>query len=824
MNHMAKELPKIYDPKLVEKKWQDFWEKEGIYKFDRNSSRPIFSIDTPPPYVSADHLHVGHAMSYTQAEIIIRYRRMKGECIFYPMGFDDNGLPTERFVEKKYKIDKNNITRKEFVDLCLKETAEGGKVYESLWRSLGLSIDWSLLYSTISPLSQKVAQRSFLDLYQKKRIYREDSPTFWCTHCQTALAQADLEDKEDQSFMYDIKFKFEDGKDAIISTTRPELIPACVALYVNPNDERYQKYINQLAIVPITNEKVPIKTSEQVDIEKGTGLMMVCTWGDVEDIQKWKADRLETKLIIEKNGKLNKRSGKYEGLKLADARKAIIDDLEKQGLIANETQISHILNVHERCKNPVDFFASPQWFIKILDAKDELKARGNELQWYPKFMKIHLDNWIDGLKWDWCISRDRYFGVPFPVWHCLDCNEIILPQDEDLPVDPRENLPKNAICPKCKSSIIKGEMQVMDTWMTSSVTPLINAHWQDQNNLMDKVYPMSLRVQAFEIIRTWLFYTLVKSHFHTNSLPWKSVMISGWGLAHNGEKMSKSLNNFVTAESVIAKYSADALRFWSCGATLGMNLRYSEEDVRAGQKILTKLWNATRFVMMNLEDYDHNTFIKRADLCSADRWMLTELYDLIQNVTDQFENYEFAKAKMLLEHFFWTKFTDNYIELVKGRLYGTNKKERLSAQFTLHSILNALIKMFAPILPHITEELYQTFIRRKDSPKSIHVFLWPDTKEKPVDFELVFGKDPQWLIDKEDVLDDGIIILDMISEIRKIKNEKNIRLYAEVDNLTLNAKGHDDFFTEDLLQDLKNLTHAKEIKITSDIGTIAAIQ
>lgn len=806
---MNKELPKIYDPNLVEKKWQDFWEKEKIYAFDPDSKNPVFSIDTPPPYISADSLHVGHAMSYAQAEIIIRYRRMKGENIFYPMGFDDNGLPTERYVEKKYKINKSKITRKEFVKLCLKETAEGGKMYESLWRSLGLSVDWSLLYSTISPLAQKISQRSFINLFKKKRIYREDSPTFWCTHCQTALAQADLEDKEEKSFMYDIRFTFEDGQDAIISTTRPELIPACVALYVNPKDPRYKFRIGKTAIAPITGDRISIKASDAVEMEKGTGLMMVCTWGDVEDISKWKEDKLETKLIIEKNGRLNEKAGRFAGLTLTKAREEILAELENKKLIADKKETIHTLNVHERCKHPVEFFASPQWFIKVLDIKDDLRKRSGELSWYPEFMKIHLDNWIDGLKWDWCISRERYYGVPFPVWYCQDCGEIILPEDRDLPVDPREGKFKNTICKKCGSQNIIGEMQVMDTWMTSSVTPLINARWQEKNSLISKIYPMNLRVQAFEIIRTWLFYTLVKSHLHTDILPWKSVMISGWGLAKNGEKMSKSLNNFVTAESMIKKYSADALRHWSCGATLGMNLRFSEEDVKAGQKLLTKFWNATRFIIMNLGDYDRKTSLSSGELETADQWMLAELQKLTRDVTAEFEQYEFAKAKTLLEHFFWIKFTDNYIELVKSRLYGENKAEKISAQFSLFTLLSSLIKLFAPILPHITEELYQQFIKTKGLPKSVHIAKWPVIAEE---------------FQKSDLEEKGANLIETISQMRKNKTEKNIKLYESVKKIIVNIPiEHQEFFQK-IKEDLKNLTHAKKIDIAvSGKGTTCIV-
>ncbi len=793
---MSAEIPKNYNTKEIEKKWQIFWEKERIYQFNPDSSAPVFSVDTPPPYLSADHLHAGHVMSYTQAEIIIRYHRMKGENIFYPMGFDDNGLPTERFVEKKYNINKSKTTRKEFTDLCLKETAAGGKVYEKFWKSLGLSVDWSLLYSTIDSRSQKTAQRSFLDLFRKGRIYREDAPVFWCTACQTALAQADLEDKEEKSFMRDVKFSLENGDEVVISTTRPELIPACVALYVHPDDERYRKIAGQNAIVPLVNEKVSVRTSPLVDREKGTGLMMVCTWGDVEDVQKWKEDKLPTKLIIGKDGRFNEKAGKYAGLKLREAREAVVRDLEDQNLIVGSREITHVLNIHERCKNPVDFYASPQWFIKILDLKDDLKKRGEEIKWHPSFMKIHLDNWIDGLKWDWCISRDRYYGVPFPVWYCAGCEEIILPEDDELPVDPRESPPRNGSCPRCGESKIKGEMQVMDTWMTSSVTPLINARWQDRKNLMKEIYPMTLRVQAFEIIRTWLFYTLVKSHLHTKTAPWREVMISGWGLGNDGQKMSKSLNNFVAAGAIIEKYSADALRFWACGAMLGMNLRFSEEDVRAGQKILTKLWNAARFIAMNTENMNRKANLSPKNLNSADRWILSELQKLVRSVAEQLDNYEFAKAKILLEQFFWIKFADNYIELIKGRLYGEDAEKKYSAQFALFKTLSALVHLFAPFLPHLTEELYQCFIRNSASPVSVHISPWPE-----VDGDF----------DDEKMRKNGKKLMEVIAAIRKIKAEKGVKLSENITALTVGARGLDESFFSNAASDLQNVARANAI-------------
>ena len=544
--------------------------------------------------------------------------------------------------------------------------------------------------------------------------------------------------------------------------------------------------------MPVTNAEIILTADEATDIEFGSGVVYYCSFGGNECVE-WLERHPEAQPIelVLPNGKFSARGGKYEGKKTLEVRKEIIEDLKEIGALVKTEPLKHAVFVHERCKTDVEYIRTKQWFIKLLDLKEALKKRGEELNWYPKFMKVQLDNWIDGLKWDWCVSRDRFYGVPFPLWHCEDCGEIILAEDDELPADPRENLPKNPTCPKCGSQKIKGEAQVMDTWATSSVTPLINNHWKENDE--KNIYPMSVRIQGFEIIRTWLFYTLVKSHLNTENLPWKNVMISGWGLAKNGEKMSKSLNNFVTAESMIERYSADALRFWSCGATLGMNLRFSEDDMRAGQKLLTKLWNATRFVMMNLEDSDRNTFLERKDLCAADAWILTELDTLIKEVTWQFENYEFAKAKNLLEHFFWIKFTDNYIELIKGRLYGEDSKKKLSAQFALYQAIYTLIKLFAPILPHVTEEIYQEFF--KSESVSIHLEKWPDIENDS---------------ENESSLGLGKEILEIISEIRKQKAEKGIKLGEAFGELSITA--NNDFLNK-ISDDLKNLSHAEKIEL-----------
>ncbi|MDI6591991.1 MAG: valine--tRNA ligase [Patescibacteria group bacterium] len=756
-------------PKNLEK-WGRFWEKEKIYKFKRDK-KSIYSIDTPPPYVSAEHLHVGHVMSYVQADFIARFWRQKGFNVFYPMGFDDNGLPTERFVEKKYNIDKSKISKKNFVELCLKETRRISKIYKKFWQKIGLSIDWSLSYNTIGPLCQKISQKSFIELFKNKKIIRREEPIIWCPKCQTALSQADLIDKKESGYLNFIKFLFWNGKEAIVATTRPELIPACIALFVNPLDKRYKAFIGKKAIVPLGNYKVPILASQKVDQKFGTGLMMVCTWGDIEDIYKWKQYKLKTRLIINKDGSLNELSGVYKGLSIMEARKKILIDLEKNGFLKKKEKITHVLNVHERCKTPIEFLKAPQWFIKILDIKKTLKKQGKKINWYPKFMKVKYDNWVDNLKWDWCISRQRFYGTPFPVWYCSNCGKIILAKEKDLPVDPTQNKPPISRCPKCKSNKFLPETDVMDTWMTSSLTPLINARWKEKKSLIQKIYPMNLRPQGFEIIRSWLFYTVVKSFFHTKTLPWKNVMISGWGLDWEGKKMSKSLGNVIYPEEVLKKYPVDALRYWATKANLGKNLRYQEKEVENGHRLMTKLWNAFYFSFFHLKNFNINNFNYNFKLYPTDQWIFSKLQETIKKSTNYFEKYEYGKARREIEDFFWKDFCNNYLELIKYRLY--SKREDIikkSAQFTLYKVFLNILKLFAPFLPYLTEEIYQLYFRKLEKVKSIHLTSWP-----------VIEKD---LLNKKIELT-GDRIINLINAIRKSKSERNYSLKEEVKRLII---------------------------------------
>jgi len=766
-----KEISKHYSPQDVEPKWRQFWEKEKIYKFDPRATGEVFSVDTPPPYVSAEHLHAGHVMSYAQAEFVVRFKRMQGYNVFYPMGFDDNGLPTERFVEKKYKINKSKITRSEFIKLCLKETGLGIKNYKDLWALLGISVDWSKTYSTINDHCRRISQWSFLDLYKKGRVYRAKKPMLWCTTCQTAIAQADLEAEEKESQLVYIKAKTGTGEKIVFSTTRPELLPAVMGISVHPRDRRYKKLIGKKIIMPLTKKTVKLTADEATDMKYGSGVVYYCSYGGGECIE-WLSRHPEaepTELILP-NGRFSPAGGKYEGLKVLEARKQIIEDLKKAGAIEKIEPIKHSVYVHERCGTDVEYIESEQWFIKLLDKKDEFLKRGKELRWFPANMKRIYDEWVKNLKWDWCISRQRYFGVPFPVWYCAKCGEIVLPDEKDLPVDPTEEKPRIAKCPKCGGKKFVPEQDVLDTWQTSSLTPIIASQLAKEKSVQKKLYPLTLRPQGFEIIRTWLFYTIAKSHYHYNNLPFRDVMISGHGLDEQGRKISKRLGNYIPPARIIEEYGADAFRYWTTGAMLGQNLRFSPDEIQMGRKTTTKLWNAARFLSMNVKKAE---LLKDGDAIEpADAWIVGELNKTIIETTDAFEKYEYARAKEAVDKFFWSRFADYYVEFVKYRFNGRNAKSKKAAQISLATVFFNIVKLYAPIMPFVTEEIFQTWFKHLGKTKSIHIAKWPK--------EIKLKKSP-------DISDFGQAIKS-IDEIRKHKTSKGLSLGVELESLKLKTK------------------------------------
>jgi valyl-tRNA synthetase len=660
------------------------------------------------------------------------------------------------------------MSREEFVKFCLTTLEkELRPKYTADWRKIGISADYNIYYTTINKHSQKISQKSFIDLYNSGREYQKEAPTMWCPECHMAIAQVELVDKELDSTFNDIIFKLENGKDLVIATTRPELLPSCVAIFAHPDDSRYKKLIGKKAKVPLFDIEVEIREDKRVDMEKGTGIVMCCTFGDQTDIEWYKAHNLPLVMSITAKGKMTKQAGKYSGMKIGEARKAIIEDLEKEKLLVNQKPIKHPVNVHERCGTPVEIINSKQWFIKYLDIKEDLRVAGEKLNWYPKHMINRYLNWVEGLQWDWCISRQRFYGVPIPVWYCKKCGEVLLPDEKDLPIDPLKDKPKKAC--KCGSKEFEPEKDVLDTWATSSLTPKLAVELFPKQ--FDKIYPMNLRPQAHDIITFWLFNTVVKAQMHEHKNPWKDVMISGWALDPHGKKMSKSLGNVVDPHEMIEKYSADALRFWAAGSSLGEDLSFQEKDLSTGLKFATKLFNASKFAIMQLEGYKPG---KKPKLREVDKWILSRLNSVIKFATESFEKYEYSKAKLETEKLFWHEFCDYYLEIVKDRIYNPEKygkggKE--AAQYTLYTVASTILKLFAPIMPYVTEEIYQMYFNKFEKAKSIHICKWPDAGE------------PDEAIEKA-----GETLKTLIASIRQYKQENGISLGKEVKTISIDTK------------------------------------
>lgn len=761
------EMEKHYDYQKCEQAIRDLWEKQSVYAFV-SDKRAVFSIDTPPPTVSGT-LHIGHIFSYTHTDIIARYKRMQGLNVFYPMGFDDNGLPTERYVEKKNATKAHLMKRSDFIALCLKESADVEKTFEQLWRSIGLSVDWTKVYSTISDRARRVSQQSFIDLHKKGAVYRKLEPALYCTSCQTSVAQAELDSAQVSTTFNDIQFTTADGDQFTVATTRPELLPACVAVFYHPDDVRYKKFTGKNAVTPIFNKHVPILPDDQVDPEKGTGLVMCCTFGDQTDIAWYKRYRLPYAHIVGFDGKWTAEAGVLAGLKVHEARKRVLELLKEEGKLLTQKAITHNVSTHERCKQEIEYLVLSQWFINILDHKEDFLALADKINWYPGYMKARYVDWVKNLNWDWGISRQRFFGVPFPVWHCIDCKHEIIADQSSLPVDPQETQYPGNHCPQCSSKNIKADTDVMDTWNTSSLTPEINAHWPEGAD--DFTLPMSMRPQAHDIIRTWAFDTIVKSFYHHGNIPWDNIVISGHVLAGK-EKISKSQGNEkMKPETLLSDYSADAVRYWTASGKLGTDTAFSENQLKIGQKLVTKLWNAFKFFGSSIGE-----ITKRPELHPTDnlnKWLLDGLTKTMKEYHGQFEAYEYSNALEGVERFFWATFCDNYLEMVKDRFFNPGEYDPVllsSTKEVLYEVGLALIKMYAPFVPYITEFLYQEYYVKIEKTVSLHkVFL--DAPRHEHSFEQSLA-----------IIAASCSVID---QVRKLKSEHHVSLKTPLKTLTI---------------------------------------
>lgn len=776
--------------------WEKYWQDNQIYKFDENSNRPTYAIDSPPPTVSGE-LHLGHISGFTQADILARYQRMLGKNLFYPLGFDNNGLPTELLVEKKKNIKAYSMPREDFTKLALEVVADYNQSYRDTMIRCGMSCDLSLGYNTIDERSQKTSQKSFIELAQKGIAYRDDKPSPWCSKCRTSVADAELESKDIESVFNYLNFKLADGSGTIpIATTRPEFLPACVAIFVNPEDERYAHFVGKMVKVPLFEEnEVKVLTDEKVGIDKGTGIVMCCTFGDQTDVEWWKKYNLELKQAIDDGGKMTEICGKYAGLKTTEARKQIIQDLKANGYIYKQDPIVHAVSVHERCDEPIEFLAKKQWFIKT--CSDELRKtwieQGNKIDWRPASMKTRYIAWVSNLNQDWSISRQRYFGIPFPVWYCKKCGTVKFAEIEDLPVNPLETMPKSA-CSCCGGTDFEPERDVMDTWATSSLTPQINTNWFEKGEHAS--IPMDMRFCGRDIINTWDLRTIIKAYYHNNSIPWKTLNVNGWVMADKGIKISKHLANAkMNLKDMLNNYGSDIIRYWCASGAYGRDVMFSDEGLKDGIKFSNKIWNASKFVLSFLYDY---TPEKPEKILPMDEYIMAKFNEAFGKYKAQLDASEMGYAKTEMEKFFWF-FCDNYIEISKNRLYKPEiygEDAKASAQWASYNVLLGILKCFAIYMPHITEEIYQDYFVKFEKEKSIH--------------SLILGK---IICDTDEkILMGGDEVCEIVSEIRKYKSENNLSLKEEVK--LLEVSGYSDF-ARLVDYDIKAVGNVKEIKFAS---------
>lgn len=748
-------LPK-YSSSLREPEIQKYWEDNDTYKEDVEdvkSNDNTYTIDLPPPTLSGE-MHIGHAFSYSKGDIIARFQRMKGKKVLYKFGTDDNGIPTEHLVEKEQDVKATDMSRKEFTELCEQTVSDKVERFTRAWKKLGMSADFEDPYSTLDKNSRNISQRSFVDLYKKGYLERRKAPVAWCTETQSAVSQAEFEAKERSAFFNTIAFETT-KRTVFIGTTRPELIPAAVALFAHPEDERFKDLEGEKAKIPLTGREIPILFDESVDSEKGTGIMMVSTFGDKEDVDKWKRHDLELRPIIEKNGELNELAGKYEGMKVREARTQIMEDLRSHEYVVKREKINQTVNVYERSGTPIEFLVTNQWFVKTLDAKEDLLKRGEEIEWKPSHMQKRYEDWVKNLEWDWCISRQRHFGVPVPAWYSKKTGEPILPSEEDLPIDPETSIPSTLPEGHGEEDIV-ADKDVLDTWFTSSVSPQI-VLGLDKEGL-----PMNMRHMSHDIIRTWAMYTILKSHYHFDEIPWETLMVTGFIQDSNGEKMSKSKGNVVDPKRILRKYSGDALRYAAGNGKLGDDIPFKEKMMKEGDKTVQKLWNATRFVAMNIDEVSLD--YKVSKLTNIDKWLLTEIHLMIDEVQEAYEEFDFPRARKAMHNTFWSVFCDNYLEISKSRVYDDDENVLKVLAYALYN----MVQVMAPVLPHVTEEVYQHVYRDVIGEETIHTTTIEGGKKE-----------------YSDAHSNGEKAIEVLRLIRKHKSKNGMSLGADIEEATI---------------------------------------
>ncbi|MDR0460434.1 MAG: valine--tRNA ligase [Nitrososphaerota archaeon] len=768
-------MPKDYNFAEIESKWQSRWEEMKLYHYDWNDkTREPFSIDTPPPYPSGE-LHMGNVLNWTYFDIVARFKRMQGYNVLFPQGWDCHGLGIEIQVEKANNIRKRDIPSDQFRTMCMALVEKYIAMMKEGVLKLGSSIDWTTEYRTMDSNYWRCTQLSFIQLYQKGYMYQGTHPVNWCPRDETAIADAEVDHVKKEGVLHYIKFSLVDSDEYIlIATSRPEFIPACVAVKVNPNDERYGKFVGKKICVPLVNREVIVIADEAVDMSFGTGAVQICTYGDKDDVKTVIKHKLPVICLISENGRVTEAGCKYAGLYLNQARTAVVADLAELGLLEKTEKIQQEVGVCERCKTHVEVLERKQWFMKTMKLSETVEANANEISWYPDYMKNRLIDWAKSLDWDWVISRQRLFATPIPVWYCRDCGEVIVAKPEWVPIDPKLEGPRIDVCPKCGCNVFSGEQDVMDTWMDSSITCAVHAGWPDRSD-WKRLFPANMHPSGTDIIRTWAYYLMVRHLALFDERPFNSVLINGMVLGADGRKMSKSLKNYAAAPETLAKNGADAVRQWAAGGgATGSDIPYRVQDVEYGKRFLNKLWNASVFASKLLEDYSPK-HIDNAELQLLDQWIISKTENLVKRVTSAFEKCQFNIALEDIRNFTWHILCDYYIEAIKDRLYRPEihgKQSRIAAQYTIHEVLYRLLQLFAPVAPHITEEIYQYMYSNSKGYKSIQISEWPKFNPALV---------------SDDIEKQGDLIIAVLGEIRNDKAQNKLSLNTPIKNVTVYA-------------------------------------
>ena len=824
------EIPKDYDFKK-EKFWEKKWEDEDIYKYIGDGSRPRYIIDTPPPYPTG-LIHLGHVLNWVYIDMNARYRRLKGHDVLFPQGWDCHGLPTEVKVEETHGIKKNDVSRAKFREYCVDLTTKNIASMKSQMKSMGFSQDWNREFITMTPEYMRRTQYSFLKMYNEGLIYQGIHPVNWCPRCETAIAFAEVEYSDNTTFLNYVNFPpaVEDSYDDIVSsqasgkqadpktegiliaTTRPELMSACVAVVIHPEDERYTHLLGKYVEVPLSHQKVKIIADEEVDPEFGTGAVMICTFGDKTDVSWVNKYDLEIIDAIDESGKLTDAAGRYAGMDLQSCKKQTISDLDAEGYLVKQEQVDQNVGQCWRCKTPIEILVKKQWFVAVRDLIQKTKDAADEMNWMPEHMKSRMVNWADSMEWDWCISRQRIFATPIPVWYCKDCGKVILPDVEDLPIDPTQDKPKHACECGCEEFI--GEEDVLDTWMDSSISPLSIAGWPDEDYVNH--FPADIRPQGHDIIRTWTFYTTLRCLALTDQKPFSDVVINGMVFGEDGYKMSKSRGNVIGPEEVIEQYGADALRTWAANSVPGSDVIFDWKDIKHGYRFIRKFWNAFRFISMQIFDEEVSYEEVKDNLDPLDMWILSKLNNLNITVDNAFAQYNFADTIGSIEKFFWHDFCDEYIEAVKYRLYSdVSDESRKAAKYTLRCVIETSLKLLSPIVPFFVEEVYQYF-----DDQSIHTTSWPEVNEELISEEMEVK---------------GETTIELIDEVRRFKSASKIPLNAELSEVNVYTSDEDlvdvfNLFDDDIRGTLKindlNISsgkpevHEKIIEVEPDMSQI----